>query len=826
MTNSTANPGTKVGRGRRSLGQLWQVPMFLLGLLALIGVAASAPWRLSPQEREFAELVQTLREGLERGDAGDVLIGHAENVILRLPRFPARSAEAHFLIGSVYFRQAQHKPAAQAKGIWPRAADHLDKAFALGVADKDRSALQYRLGLSLYKQNTEMPRALELMTLGVEKGADQPLEGLQLLVQAHLNKKPPDLDAARSAVRRILDLTPERDSEAHANARLQHAELLMRKQLRAEAIKELERIGPKASRGVRVKARLLQAKCNEEDGRWDKAIPIWQELLADAGNVEGGRARILYALGWCHHEMEPPNYPEAIRVWSEALKQGGAEGQAAGLHLGRLRLVSSPHEASQALADWKAALEKVNEPKDYGNPHVKIEQVRDWFAQAIRQFQVGREPQLTQAIAELYRKIAPGGDAELKIAEAAEALALQLAAKLRLMQEDVTSESVWAQYGRAGDAFEHAANARPEAERPDALWRSAQCYLAAKEPAKAQRLLHQFVLEEKDETRLADGWCTLGDLYRQDNQKESAHKAYVKCIEYPGTRFAYRARFHLAVEEEIDNKNLDKARGILQDNLIDPPADVERSWQERSAFKMASLLMKMKNYGEAQIHLKECLRHFSENPNALLAREQLGECYRKLADNERVKENQQRLQIKVGMPDDRRGALEESVRQLRKARIETLTEAVKTYQALADELEKKFAGAKQLTNLEQILLRRAWFGIGECYLDNEEFDGAKQVFEKLQRKHRRTLEGFYASLRICNMVDQIRQPPAQADQIRALAKDSVGLLLEDLKALPTEHDLFRLPGVSSREEWLRWAEDTQRKLQAPPRNDSGLPAFR
>src|SRR5439155_21415192 len=117
---------------------------------------------------------------------------------------------------------------------------------------------------------------------------------------------------------------------ALASARLQHAELLLRKEMRADAIKELERIGSKASRGLRVKARLLQARCCEEDGQWHKAIPLWQALLADAGQVDGGKARILYALGWCHQQHEPPNSPEAIRAWSEALKLGGAEGQAAG----------------------------------------------------------------------------------------------------------------------------------------------------------------------------------------------------------------------------------------------------------------------------------------------------------------------------------------------------------------------------------------------------------------------------------------------------------------------------------------------------------------
>jgi tetratricopeptide (TPR) repeat protein len=482
----------------------------------------------------------------------------------------------------------------------------------------------------------------------------------------------------------------------------------------------------------------------------------------------------------------------------------------------------------QALADWKLALEKVSEPKDFHNPYLKIEEVRDWFDQAILRFQEGQDPEKTQAVAELYRKIAPGGGAELKIAQAAEAVAAQLAEKLKLKLDNVTPEIVHAQYGRAGDAFEQAAKVRPEADSLEPLWRSAQCYIAGKHVARAEQILSQFVKQEMNETRLAEGWCLLGDLYRGEKKKAFAHDAYLKCIQFPDTPFAYRSRYFLALEEEIDNKNLEKARAILHDNLVSS-GDVERQWQEKSLFKMASLLMKMKNYGEAHFHLKECLRLYPENPNTLLAREQLGDCYRRLAELERAKEYALRDNIKPGMPEESRLPLEEGVRQQRKTRIDTLSQAVRTYQDLADELEKTQARAKSLSNLEQVLLLRAWVGIGDCHLDGEEYDQSLRVFQTLQSKYRRTLEGFYASHRICYTLAVMEQQPLpkkQVDQVREQAKESIRLLTEDLKSLPNEHEMFRLPGVSSREDWLRWAEDTQRKLLAPPKNESGLPAFR
>ena len=829
MTSSPSIPGTKVGRVRRSLSQLWQVPTFLIGLLALIGVAASAPWRLTPLEREFDGLLTTLRHGLDHDEPGDVLVGHAENVKLRLNRFPSRLAEAHFLVGSAYYRQAQHKPAASAKEIWPLAAEHLEEALSRDGLNADRVFAQYRLGYSLYQQNKDVPRALELMTLGVEKGAEQPLQAYQMLMHWHLRQAPPNLDSALAAIRRILDLTPERETEAIAHARLQHGELLLAKEMRGEAIKELERIGPKASQAVRGKARQLQARCCEEEGLWSKAIAIWQELLNEAAQVEGGRARILYALGRCYQQMEPPNNAETLSVWSEALRLGGREGQAAGLRLGELRLALGDKHTAQALSDWKAALEKVNAPEDFRNPYIEIEQVCGWFKQALRQFQDAQDPQRTQAVAELYRKIAPKGGAEKEIAEAAEAIARQLADKLNGMMDNVTAQDVRAQYRRAADAYGQAAQAQPQVERPEALWRSAQCYLAAKEIALAQQMLNHYVEIETDEARLAAGWHTLGDLYRTEGKKDYARGAYLKCLEYPNTSFAYRSRYFLAVEE-IDKKNYEQARDILRQNLDNPPSDIERAWQEKTLFKMASLLMEMENYGEAHIRLKECLQHFQENQNALLAREQLGLCYRRMARNERLKQKDLEDDLtrkKADKPNDDQRNLEESIRHQRSTRLRFLTNASKTYQQLADELEV-LARKRQLSKLEHTLLRRAWLGIGEVLLDNEEYFESLPVFRELQVKQRRTLEGFYASLFICYALDQVQyqQKPKQVDEVRAWAKESVRMLLEDLRALPNEDEIFHAKGVKTRDEWLREVEIVQRKLLAPPKSDSGLPGFR
>ncbi len=308
--------------------------------------------------------------------------------------------------------------------------------------------------------------------------------------------------------------------------------------------------------------------------------------------------------------LEPRNTADAIRAWSEALKLGGPEGQAAGLRLGEIRLSLGEKESAQALADWKQALAQVNGPEDYHNPHIELKKVREWFDKAIRRFHEGSDPQRTQEIAELYGKIAPAGAAEKVIAEAAEALAEHLDGHKAAPAE------VRIQYRRAGEAYEKAAAVRPDAERPGLLWRSGQCYLSAKDTALTLKILKEHVKIEKNELRLSESWSIAGDLYRIQGNKGDAREAYHKVLECnPETPFACKARYFLA-SEKIEAKNFKEAYLILKDN-VDMVGNVDRSWQEKSQFKLASLLMQMEKYEEARIQLIECLRFF-DNANALL----------------------------------------------------------------------------------------------------------------------------------------------------------------------------------------------------------------
>jgi tetratricopeptide (TPR) repeat protein len=800
-------PGRKVGRARRTLSQLWQVPTFLAGLLALAALAASYPWRHPSADWEYGQMLLALRQGLDRGRDGDGVVALAEKALLQLPQFERRAAEVRFLAGSAYLAQAQQRTEEQARELWPRAAEHLERALILGVEEPDFPLLQYRLGLALCQQDKDLPRAIELMTHATDHGATPTLAGCRALLRANLKLPAPDLDSALAASQRVLDLIDERDAETLARARLQHSNLLLQKGLRAEAIKELEHVGTKVSAPQRLEARLVRARICQEEGLWSQAAAIWQEVVPDAALAPGGPAAVYYALGTCYHRNDPPNPAEAARAWTKALELGGPEGQAAGLRLGELRLRVRPPALAQALADWQLALAPVRSARDFQNPHLSLDQVRQFFDLAQRLAAQDEDHVQAQALAQLYRKVAPPGLAEEMLAEATEAQARLLQGRLERADGSIKSEAMREEFRRAGQAFEQSASLAAEAKRPDALWRAVRCYLDGGEPLRAALVLDRYAPLERNEERLAEGWFSLGEVFRIQGKKDEARASFCKSIEYPNTPYACRARYHLAVELLSRNgaspNDLIQARDILEQNLKAQLLD--REAHEKSLFKLAWLLVQLQDFDRACIYLKEASFKYPNNPLALFSRDQLGECYRRMAEQAHQKEVELEGKSKADLPEEQRLKTEELLTLHRGTRRAWLEESAKTYRQLTDILEARLRTAKgQPPERELTLLRRSLFNLAENDFDLGEYGEALRRYQQLLQRYRGKVEGLIACYRICRLVAVMKQSPEQVQLVRHAAQEALQFAEQDLKAMSPDSADFRGQEVWSRQDWLNW----------------------
>src|SRR5713101_5955558 len=154
----------KVGRASRTLGQLWQVPTFVLGLLAFLLVAATAPLRQDTAVRDFENDLDQLRLALgNKQEKIENSVSLAESLLDRLRPNSRKAGQVYFLAGSVYQRLAEETPASQAEDIRKKALATLKKARTLGVTEEDTPPLLYRMGVLLYETGTDLERALDLI---------------------------------------------------------------------------------------------------------------------------------------------------------------------------------------------------------------------------------------------------------------------------------------------------------------------------------------------------------------------------------------------------------------------------------------------------------------------------------------------------------------------------------------------------------------------------------------------------------------------------------------------------------------------------------------
>ncbi|MCI0637851.1 MAG: tetratricopeptide repeat protein [Gemmataceae bacterium] len=778
MSGALGKLGSKVGRARRAPGQLWQAPMFLLGLGAFILVAANAVSRHSASSADLELDLSHLRAGL--GSAAEnigVLVARAENALARIESFPGRGAEVHFLAGVVYLRQSELCPQDQAAALEAKAKHHFEQARALGVAEGDLPKLQYRLGLIHFRQG-DWPRAIEQWSTGIDKGADRPAQGYALLTQVHLKLPQPDVEAALAANQKQMEYLDDRNAAAMAESRLVRGELLLRLGKRPDALKVLERIGKGAAEDVRRQARLLQVRACADEKLWTQAIPLWKELLRDADKVEGGKARVLYELGLCHHSAEPADRAAALSAWQEAAALEGVYAQAAGLYLGGMRVYGAPDDFQAALSQWTAALAAVQKPVDYENAALPLDKVREILDKAVRHFFETQQFLESKEVALLYRKVAAPGVAHKALARASE----QLAKQLDIEEKRSLARQEWRM---AGQAYERAAQSQEGQAQIESFWRSAVCYRAAQEAPRAAAMLDRFVRLETSEMRLAEGWLSFAEVYEEQGAKEKALAAYYKCIEYPDTPYAYRARYRLAVEEMAQN-HLDQAKAILKQNLSAGGSNADRQAQDESLFLITRLLYRMGSFDEAVFYGKQAVQ-LQHHPDARLVRELLADSAKKLADQAEAKmKSAPGVEARAHHDRTRRGWLEL---------------AAQSYQDLADELEAK-ARKSSLSPQELLLLRTALFGAADAFFAGNNYTEALRRYQALQEKYRKRVESLIACHRIWGCVAVMIETPEQSRAVRDAVVAGVKMARVDLELIPDDHPGFQGGGnIYSKQQW-------------------------
>jgi tetratricopeptide (TPR) repeat protein len=704
---------------------LWQVPIFLLGLGAVLAVGFARPlWHTTDADRldhDLARLRQILAAPEKPPEA---VLPLARELLERCEWSYQRIAEGHFLFGSLCLRLATD---AATGNLWQEARQHLEKAESLGVQDSDQRVLVYRLGVASARTGAAPARVVEYLTRGLDV-ADDAAEAYALLTQAYLDLPTPNVRAALEANQKLLDLPSSSDAQL-APVRLLRGELLLQVQANAEARKVLARIGPEAAPALRARARLLLAQTLQREGAWAEAAPLWEQVLADRPRPQD-KGRVRYALGLCYRKLG--RWADADRHWEAALQDEGDEVQAAALRLAELRLETERRTTAPEL--YERALRTVARPSDYRNALIDLTEARTLLEAGRRSFSEAGEHERAYRLAGLCARLAEPPAGLIAVGEAAETWARALREEARRPSTAEAgrraAEAALRRFQEAGATFEAVAEAvAGRSDQADWLWRAGEDYWQGRDVPRAVGVYQKFVKLVAPQERLGEAWYRLAEAQGVSGDESARIRAYEKCIEYPGP-YAYEARYELA-RMQADRGKVDSAEEALQQNLTELRLKPDVPAYERSLYALGELLYRDGKYRAASDKLAKALEQFPGNCRATSARWCLAECYRQLAQLE--EQNLNNGERKTN----------EVMTHYREEHQRWLLLAAEHFHMLEEVLSSREASSS-LSLEDQTLLGHARFAVAECQVDLGNYGLALVLYQGLAQRYKGQVEALLA----------------------------------------------------------------------------------
>lgn len=722
MATTTSRTSTTLGErdAVAPLRRLWQVPTFLLGLLAVIGVALARPlWHVAAPLGLEDELT-ALRKAVEEPSADlPAVAARLDKLLEKGDQAPEILGETHYLLGSLLVRQAIREEGGRATATWNTARTHLEEAMQLGIPRELQPRLHYRLAHAWLRTGGDKPRILEYLNQALGQGAEDRAEAFGLLAQAHL-LPPADVRAALDVNAKQL-AQPTADERVLAPARLLRGELLVQQREFAKAREALRSLGRAALPAQQARSRFLLAQCHQEEQQWQLAAALWEQVLVEKAYPPADVAAVAFDLGTCYRRL-PGRTREAAEAWKRVLPRPGIHAQAAALRLAELYLHEKTGE--DALPYVRQALDAVKRPEDYTNPLIPLAETKTLLEQGCTHYQEAGDYPRALDLAQLLGQLDHSGKAPTLEANLRVAWARTLRDKDREKARILANE--------AGQAYERAIAAGGVAA--ELLPRAAEAYRDSGSAPEVLRVLRAFVDLPNLNDKKGDAWFRLGEAHETLGQGPAAKEAYSVCLKYRGPLEPF-ARYRLAL--------LDLAAGKIGDAIMQLHlnADLLRNTPEeprnrdllvQTLVTLADLLVQQgqpDNFYLALSHYSDVLNLLGRGPVAWRVRFQQGDCYRKQA-----------------LAQANRGQdLSPSVLEAKeKHRQENLRLASKEFEDLEQDMLKHQAAGTALTPEQQGLLDGLDFRIAGARFDQGDFPRARERYQTVADKRRGTLEELIA----------------------------------------------------------------------------------
>ncbi|VTU02023.1 hypothetical protein : [Gemmataceae bacterium] len=608
---------------------VWQVPAFLLGVAVFVGAWQGwLPLGTPDPTADYARELAALRTAYEkvnpdRDDLRDLLT----RVAARCDAFPEYATAAHFSLGSGYARLAELTPAAdEARTHWTLARQHFDLITAEQLrdpADGPRLAFRSakaRAGVGLPAAASPADARLLMSLLAGAPANEDPGDAQRLLADLALKLSPPDLNVARDALTRYLTSAGIATPPASlARARLQLADVHVRRKEPDLARKWLEQIGPDAPPEVVAPARSLLARVRMADEDWLGAARDWEAVRSAPGASPETRATTAYYLGLCR--LNTKDLAAATKLFEESAKGSNDEARSASIRLAELLLKGTDAAKRAAVPDLlAAALKGVAARKDYTNSLVPLNDLFPVFELGITVLNVDGAYEAATRLVESYEVVAPSRAREKK--------AETLAAWATALQRDGKDFKPTARAAAA--EYEALAGSQPApTAKVDTLRRAAGMYKAAGDPARTVAVLESAAqLPALPDATVSAVLAELAEALVAGKRPGEALKALNEAM-------ARTTPISTAVRYRLGRQFLDSHKPELADlgrNLLEQVAKqetvapAEREYHELALVGLGYEVMRTNNYAEAEVWLRKQVTEYPGGPEASLGRLFLGIC--------------------------------------------------------------------------------------------------------------------------------------------------------------------------------------------------------
>jgi hypothetical protein len=294
-------------------------------------------------------------------------------------------------------------------------------------------------------------------------------------------------------------------------------------------------------------------------------------------------------------------------------------------------------------------------------------------------------------------------------------------------------------------------------------------------------------------------------MQRQQRSAE-AEASFKKCVECNNPVFAARARLNLA-DIAVQQKNYEHAEQIYRQIVNGSGPVADRAAVEQAMWKLGCLLFDRHQFEESALQFSELLHQYPAHPQALSARELLGECYR-----ERAKQALDMAKSEAAISSGKTQFYQQQWRQ-------NLESALHGYDQLAEILQARARVGKS-SSAEEALLRKSLFVVADCYYDLPNYlDVAYQKYQNLFQRYNKESDGLWACQRLygCFYCASLTQHTKLLD-MREAAEDAVETCLRQFPDY-VEAQVFRTD--NDRVLWQQWLNKAYEELKKSKQRSGG-----